>query len=160
MNTPRWLVALFALIVGFVVAWLILRPRAGGPDFTSCPVMGSITVVVGPGASVVKPPCVEIDQYGKDTLSWLAREKGKNIRIEFTEQPFLGMQPSGTRYVVNCPGTDECTSGTIDPNIPSGAQPLPNDSKHKYKAYKYWQILHDTATNKDDIQDGKIIIRW
>jgi hypothetical protein len=157
----RWLFALFALVVGFIVAWLLLsRPRVNGPDFTSCPVMGSITVVVGPGASVVKPPCVEIDQKTSDTLSWLAREKGKTIRIEFEGQPFLGMKPSGSRYVVDCPGTDECTSGSIDPKIPSDAQPIPNDSKHKYKPYKYWQILHDTASNTDDTQDGKIIIRW
>ncbi len=117
-------------------------------------------MVIGPGASVVKPPCVEIDQKAPDTLEWLAREKGKTLRIEFDGQPFLGMTPAGSRYLVNCPGTDTCTSGTIDPKVPYDAQPLPGDSKRKYKEFKYWQILHDTATNTDDPRDGKIIIKW
>ena len=127
-----------AFVVGVGVGWAI-------GTYTATP--GTIfSVVVGPSASDVFPSSVTLSRGHGDMATWTAKDPGKTLFIEFTEQPFQGMQPqTGTgRYRVACQG-GRCDSGSISQSAP-------------YKDYKYWQTLVDVTTNQQDTADGHIII--
>ncbi len=130
---------LAAFVVGAGVGFLIGRSTVATPQGAT------FTVVVGPSAAELSIPTVTLSATKKERVIWLAKDSTRTLLIEFSEQPFNGMQRQPSlRYRVQCQA-GRCDSGSINPSA-------------EYKDYKYWQTLVDASGTRDEV-DGHIIIK-
>jgi hypothetical protein len=175
----RWLWLGIVLIVGFTLGYLFRGKTGDGGDHTPTPQptavvvltpspplapsptcvpfgsQGNKNVVVGPDIQICNPDCLSIGY--NDTVTW-AGMTTDDLWIEFQEKPFKTMYGGTIKpNRADCAG-NTCRSGPVGPVPTSGTYPCPNDTSHRCKDYKYYQVFHNSVSNS--VADGRIIIKW